>query len=129
MAKKSLMHLSRRERQIMDVIYKLGEATVAEVLEQVHDPPGYSSIRAILGLLEHKGCLKHKREKLRYVYLPTIPREKARRAALNHLLNTFFDGSPTQAVAALLDCSANKLSDAELEQLAERIEQARKEGR
>lgn len=129
MAKKSALHLGRRERQIMDVIYRLGEASVAEVLEQLPDPPSYSSVRAMLGLLERKGHLKHRREKLRYVYLPTVPRERARRSALEHLLNTFFEGSPTEAVAALLDSSAGELSDAELDDLAKIIQQARKEGR
>ncbi len=129
MAKKSPLHLGRRERQIMDVIYRLGEASVAEVLEQLPDPPSYSSVRAMLGLLERKGHLKHKREKLRYVYQPTVAREKVRRSALEHLLNTFFQGSPTQAVAALLDSAAGELSEAELDDLAKIIQQARKEGR
>ncbi|NOX56071.1 MAG: BlaI/MecI/CopY family transcriptional regulator [Planctomycetes bacterium] len=129
MRKKPPFDLGRRERQIMDVVYRLGQATVADVLAELPDPPSYSSVRAMLGLLERKGYLRHKRLKLQYVYFPTISREKARKSALDHLLRTFFDGSPAQAVAALLDSSAGRLSKAELDEIAELIEQARKEGR
>jgi BlaI family penicillinase repressor len=121
--------LSRRERQIMDVIYRRGQATVAEVLEGMADPPGYSAVRAMLRVLEEKGHLRHEQQGPRYVFLPTVPREQARRSALRQLVQTFFDGSAEQTVAALLDLSDSKLSDAELARLARLIDQARKEGR
>lgn len=129
MHKKSPLDLGRRERQIMEVVYRLGQATVADVLGQLPDPPSYSSVRAMLGLLERKGHLRHKRLKLQYVYFPTLPREKARESALEHLLRTFFDGSPALAIAAIVDRSVNRLSEAELDEIAELIEQARREGR
>ena len=121
--------LSRRERQIMDVIYRTGQATAAEVMEGIPDPPGYSAVRAMLRVLEEKGHLRHEQQGPRYVFLPTVPREKARRSALKQLLQSFFDGSTEQAVAALLDLSASKLSDEDLDRLSALIEQARKEGR
>jgi predicted transcriptional regulator len=121
--------LSRRERQIMDVIYRLGRATAAEVLENLPDAPSYSAVRALLRVLEDKGHVKHAEDGPRYVYLPTVPREKARRSALRQLVNTFFDGSAEQAVAALLDLSPARLSAAELDRLADVIASARKEGR
>src|SRR5262245_61551751 len=112
MAKKSPAHLSRRERQIMDVVYKRGQATIAEDLP---DPPSYSAVRALLRVLEEKGHLKHEYQGPRYVYLPTLPRDRASRLALKELVQTFFAGSTEQAVAALLDVSASQLSDDELE--------------
>lgn len=121
--------LSRRERQIMDVIYRLGRATAAEVLENLPDAPSYSAVRALLRVLEDKGHVKHAEDGPRYVYLPTVPREKARRSALRQLVNTFFDGSAEQAVAALLDLSSDRLSPDELDRLAGVIASARKEGR
>jgi predicted transcriptional regulator len=121
--------LSRRERQIMDVIYRKGRATAAEVLAELPDPPGYSAVRALLRILEEKGHLRHEAQGPRYVFLPTVARAKARKSALRQLLQTFFDGSTEQAVAALLDLSASKLSDEELDRLARLIDQARKEGR
>lgn len=121
--------LSRRERQIMDVIYRLGRATAADVLENLPDPPSYSAVRALLRVLEAKGHLKHEPEGPRYVFLPTVPRDRARASALRQLLHTFFDGSTEQAVAALLDLSSTKLSDAELAKLGRLIAQAKREGR
>lgn len=121
--------LSRRERQIMDVIYSRGQATAAEVLEGLPDPPSYSAVRAMLRVLEDKGHLRHEQQGPRYVFLPTVPREQARRSALDQLVQTFFDGSTEQAVAALLDRSDRALSNAELDRLARLIAQARKEGR
>ena len=121
--------LSRRERQIMDVIYTLGRATVAEVRERLPDPPGYSAVRALLRILEKKGHLRHEQAGPRYVFLPTVPAEAARDSALRHLLRTFFDGSAEGAVAALLDLGAGELEPEEYDRLAERIEQARREGR
>ena len=120
--------LSRRERQIMDSIYRRGRATAAEVLEDIPDPPSYSAVRAMLRLLEEKGHLRHEQDGPRYVFLPTVARDRARRSALKHVVRTFFDGSATDAVAALLD-GDRSLSHSELDRLAEMIEQARKEGR
>src|SRR5438105_5686013 len=125
MAKQPLQHLSRRERQIMDIIYQRGLATAAEVLEGMPDPPSYSAVRAMLRVLEEKGHLRHEQQGPRYVFVPTLPRDKARRSALNQLLQTFFEGSAEKAVAALLDMSSPQLSDEELERLALMIDQAR----
>ena len=121
--------LSRRERQIMDVIYARGRATVAEVRQGLPDPPTYSAVRALLRILEQKGHLRHEQEGPRYVFLPTVPRHEARQSALRHLLRTFFDGSAEGAVAALLDLEAGELSPEEYDRLAARIERARREGR
>ena len=129
MPKRTSGGLSRRERQIMDAIYRRGQATSAEVLEDLPDPPSYSAVRAMLRVLEEKGHLQHVQQGPEYVFLPTVPREKARRLALKQLMQTFFDGSAEQTVAALLDLSASKLSDAELDRLSRLIDQARKEGR
>ena len=128
-SKEEGIRLSRRERQIMDVVYRRGLATAAEVLEDLPDPPGYSAVRAMLRVLEEKGHLRHDQQGPRYVFLPTVPREKARRSALKQLVQTFFEGSTEQTVAALLDLSTSKLSDAELDRLSQLINQARKEGR
>ena len=122
-------HLSRRERQIMDVIYARGEATAAEVRQELPDPPSYSAVRALLRILEDKGHLRHTQEGNRYVFSPTVPRERARKSALRHVLQTFFEGSPASAMAALLELEDLDLSAEEYERLAARIEQARKEGR
>jgi predicted transcriptional regulator len=121
--------LSRRERQIMDVIYRRGRATAAEVLADLPDPPGYSAVRAMLRLLEDKGLLRHEEDGPRYVFMPTLPREKARRIELRRMLQTFFDGSTVQAVAALLDLQEDKLSPADLDRLKQLIDQAKTEGR
>ncbi|MCI0487134.1 MAG: BlaI/MecI/CopY family transcriptional regulator [Blastocatellia bacterium] len=129
MARRSHTHLSRRERQIMDIIYQRGQATAAEVMENLPSPPGYSAVRAMLRLLEEKGYLKHQQDGPRYIYLPTLSREKARQSALKQMLQTFFDGSTEEAVAALLDISRSRLTDEELDRLSQLIEEARKEGR
>ena len=125
----SQKNLSRRERQIMDIIYQLGQATAAEVLENLPDPPSYSAVRAMLKILEDKGHLRHKQQGPRYVFLPTVSREKAKRSAVQHLLQTFFDGSAESAVATLLDVSRSDLSNADLDRLNSLISQAKKEGR
>ena len=122
------LDLSRRERQIMSALYRLGPATAAEVLEAIPSPPSYSAIRAHLRVLEEKGHVHHEDDGTRYVYRPTVPRERARRGALQDMVHTFFDGSASQAVAALLDGDAN-ISKAELEKLMKLIEAARLEGR
>lgn len=120
--------LSRRERQIMDVVYRMGRATAAEVLAELPDPPSYSAVRAMLRLLEEKGHLRHEQDGPRYVFLPTVNREKARRSAMRHLVRTFFDGSTEDAVAALLQ-NDDGMSDAELNRLSRLIDAAKKEGR
>ncbi len=121
--------LSRRERQIMDILYQRGKASAAEVREAMADAPSYSAVRAMLRVLEEKGHVRHQEEGLKYVYAPVVAREKAKRSAVKHLLETFFGGSPEQAVAALLDVSATKLTQEELDRMAEMIEKAKKEGR
>lgn len=121
--------LTRRERQIMDIVYRLGRATAAQVQENLPDPPSYSAVRALLRVLEEKEHLRHVQEGPRYVYLPTVPPEKARRSALRRVLRTFFDDSAEKAVAALVTMSASDLSEEELERIRERIEQATEEGR
>lgn len=121
--------LSRRERQIMDIIYRNGQATVTEVQEQMDDPPSYSGVRALLRILVQKGHLKHQHDGPRYVYTAILPRERARAGALKQLVQTFFDGSAANAVAALLDSDRAALPKAELDRLAKLIDQARKEGR
>ena len=122
-------HLSRRERQIMEIIYRLGQATAAEVMENLPNPPSYSAVRAMLRLLEQKGYVRHEQEGPRYVFKPMLAREKARRSALKQMLQTFFDGSTGEAVAALLDLSRRRMSKEELDQLSQLIEEAKKEGR
>jgi predicted transcriptional regulator len=122
-------NLSRRERQIMDIIYELNEATAAQVLEKLPNPPSYSAVRALLRVLEEKGHLSHKQDGPRYVFVPTLPHDEARENALKHLINTFFDGSTEKVVAALLDISDEKLSQDDYQRLSQLIEKARKEGR
>ncbi|KPJ88216.1 MAG: CopY family transcriptional regulator [Gemmatimonas sp. SG8_17] len=121
--------LSRRERQIMDVIYARGSATVRDVMDGIPDPPSYSAVRAMLRVMEEKGHLEHRHDGPRYVYVPTMPHSQARESAMKQMLRTFFDGSAERAVAALLDMSGSDLSELELDRLAALIEQARKEGR
>ena len=120
---------SRRERQIMDIIFREGEATANDVLERMADPPSYSAVRAMLRILENKGHLRHEQEGTRYIYKPTVARDKASKSALNHLLSTFFEGSATKVVSALLDDHRSSLSDEELDNLSALIDSARKEGR
>jgi predicted transcriptional regulator len=120
---------SRRERQIMDVLYRKGRATAAEITEEIPDPPSYSAVRAMLRVLEEKKHIRHEEKDLRYVYVPVVSREKARRSAIRHLVETFFDGSTEQAVATLLNVSAGDLTAEDLDRLSALIEEARKEGR
>lgn len=121
--------LGRRERQIMDVVYRLGRASVGEVRDHLADPPSYSAVRAMLNLLEDKGHLAHEQDGLRYVYRPTAARAQLRRSALRHLVHTFFDGSPTSAVAALLEMADGELSASDRARLAKLIAQAKAEGK
>ena len=129
MKKKSMEILSRRERQIMDVIYQKGEASASEVRKSLPDPPSYSSVRTILRVLENKGYLKHIERDLKYVYLPTISQDKAKHSALQHMMKTFFNGSPERVMAAILDNDEIELSTEELDRIMQLIEQARKEGK
>jgi len=123
------VHLSRRERQIMDALHRRGRATAAEVQAALPDAPGYSAVRALLRILEEKGHIRHRREGARYVYVPRTSRETARRLALRRVVATFFQGSVTQAMAALLETADTRLPDSELQQLHQMIDQAREEGR
>ena len=120
--------LSRREREIMDLLYAMNSATAAEIRNGLSDPPSYSAVRAMLRILEDKGHLRHEQQGPRYVYHPTVARETARRRALSHLVKTFFDGSTEGAVAALLDSKSVRLEPEELKRLKQLIEKARKEG-
>ena len=120
--------LSRRERQIVDILYTQGRATAAEVQAALPDPPSYSAVRAMLRILEEKGHVQHEQEGPRYVYVPTVARDNAKRSALRHMLRTFFDGSAEQAISALLDDSSTRLSERELDRLARMIDQARRTG-
>jgi predicted transcriptional regulator len=128
MTKRPHNDLSRRERQIIDIMYANGRATAAEVQAALPEPPSYSAVRAMLRILEEKGHVRHEQDGPRYVYLPTLGRDNAQRSALHHMLKTFFDGSAEQAISALLDESSQKLSDAELDRLARLIDQARNAG-
>ncbi len=128
-AVKTHLQLSRRERQIMDVLFRLGKATAAGVLAAIADPPSYSAVRAHLRTLEDKGHVTHRAEDTRYIYVPTMRPEQARRSAVAHLVDTFFGGSVAQAATALLDAKSARLTSDELERLAGLIEEARKEGR
>jgi len=121
--------LSRRERQILDILYRNGSAAAAEIQEALPESPSYSAVRALLRILEDKGHIRHEAQGGRYVYTPKVSREKARRSALLHLVETFFNGSPEQAVATLLDISARDLSPEELDRMSALIAKARKEGR
>lgn len=121
--------LSRRERQIMDILYRLGSATAAEVQENIADAPSYSAVRALLRILEDKGHIKHAYDGPRYVYAPIVSRPAAQKSALKQIVKTFFDGSTSNAVAALLDMSASDLSESELNRLAKLVEQAKNEGK
>jgi len=121
--------LSRREREVMDVLYRHGEATVAEVMEELKDPPSYSAVRSILRILREKGHITHREDGPRYVYAPAVGPERARRVALDHLVNTFFDGSAERALAALLSRSDLDLSETQVRRLASEIRRAGEEGR
>jgi BlaI family transcriptional regulator, penicillinase repressor len=120
-------NLSRRERQIMDILYQRGRASAAEIHAAMPDAPTYSAVRAKLRVLEEKGHIRHEEESLHYVYLPTVARDTARRSALRHMVSTFFGGSVEQAVAALLDLSAANLAKEDLDRISNLIEEARQE--
>ncbi len=128
MAKPLHASLTRRERQIMDILYRRGRATAGEVLEELSGDPSSSTVRTQLRVLEAKGHVRHEEQGLRYVYIPAVPRHAARKPALRHLVETFFDGSAEKAVAALLGGDGTALSDDELDRIAELVARARKEG-
>ena len=126
---KRLQSLSRREREMMDIVYRSGSATASEVLEQLPDPPSYSAVRTTLRILEDKGLLKHEQDGKRYVYKPRVARDKARKGAMDHLVSTFFGGSASGAVLALLEQPGLEISQDDLRRMQALIEHARKEGR
>jgi len=128
MSRKTMADLSRRERQIMEVVFQRGAATAQEVREALPDPPSYSAVRALLRIMEEKGHLKHKKRGARYVFHPTMPRTSAKRSVLRHVVQTFFDGSVENTVAALMDVSGSRLSGEEFKRLAAIIDQAREKG-
>ncbi len=128
MGKKNYLRLGNRERQIMDVLYRVGQATAAEVMDALPDPPSYSAVRATLRILEDKGQVRHEEEGPRYVFRPAVARDRAKRTAVRHLVATFFGGSPEAAMATLLDESASKLSDRDYERLKTLIDEARNKG-
>jgi predicted transcriptional regulator len=122
-------NLSRRERQIMDILYQRGKASASDVREAMEAAPGYSAVRAMLRVLEEKGHVRHQAEGLKYVYVPVVARDKAKRSAVKHVMETFFNGSAEQIVAALLDVSSTRLTREELDRMSEMIEQAKREGK
>jgi BlaI family transcriptional regulator, penicillinase repressor len=121
--------LSRREREIMEVVYRLGGASAAQIAAELPDPPSYSAVRAMLSILQDKGHLRHEERANRYLYLPTVAPDKARRRALREVVRTFFDGSPKQAAVALIDEAGRQLSEADLRELRALVDEAIKQGR
>ncbi|MEX0962701.1 MAG: BlaI/MecI/CopY family transcriptional regulator [Pseudohongiellaceae bacterium] len=121
--------LSRRERQMMDIIYRLGEASAKQVMENIEDPPSYSSVRTLLRKLVEKGHISHRESGLKYVYYPLVERKAASKSALTNLVKTFFSGSPLQAVNSLLDMSSHEITDEELEHLESLIREKKKENK
>ena len=126
---RKMQSLSRREREMMDIIFRASKATAGEVMEAMAEPPSYSAVRATLRVLEQKGLLRHEDDGTRYVYRPTLNRDKARQSALDHLLATFFDGSVANVVATLIERSGEELSSDDLDHIGKLIEHAKKEGR
>lgn len=124
----SLVGMSRRERQIMEILYRRGQASVSEVRAAMNDAPSYSAVRAMLRVLKDKGHVKHQAEGLKYMYRPVVNREKAKRSALKSLVDTFFNDRPDEVVAALLDVSSRRLTAEELDRMAAMIDEARREG-
>lgn len=128
MAKNSHKHLSRREREIMDIIYERGRATVTDVVERLENAPSYSAVRALMRILEEKGALRHERQGHKYIFFPTVTRENAKRSALKRMLQVFFNDSTEAAVATLLDISHTKLTDEEWDRLSALVEEAKNRG-
>jgi predicted transcriptional regulator len=129
MAKTTHLNLTRRERQIMDILYRLGRGTAGEVMSDLTGNPSYSTVRAQLRVLEEKGHVRHEEVGLRYVYTPTVPRHEVRQSALKHLVDTFFEGSTQKVVAALLGSEGSKVSQEELDRIAELVDRARRGGK
>lgn len=129
MTKNAPWHLGRRERQIMDIVFRLGRASVSQVHAELPDAPSYSAVRAMLGFLEDKGYLRHVQDGLKYVYLPTTDRVKARRSALEHVVKTFFGGSAAAAAAALIELPDSRLPEEDRQRLLQAIQKAKQEGR
>jgi BlaI family transcriptional regulator, penicillinase repressor len=127
MRKDGHRNLSRRERQIMDILYQRGRATAAEIHQSLPDAPTYSAVRAKLRVLEEKGHVRHEEQALKYVYVPTVARDTARRSAMRHMVSTFFEGSVEQAVAALLDLSSANLSKQDLDRISRLVEEAKQQ--
>ena len=125
----SLVGMSRRERQIMEILYRRGQASVSEVRAAMNDAPSYSAVRAMLRVLKDKGHVKHQAEGLKYMYRPVVNREKAKRSALKSLVDTFFNDRPDKVVAALLDVESRRLTAEELDRMAALIDEARREGK
>jgi predicted transcriptional regulator len=125
----NLEKLAARERQVVEAVYRLEEATVGEVLAAIDDAPSYSAVRAILATLVQKGVIEYRNVKNKYLYQPVLPKDSAQKSMLRSLLENFFSGSPTKAVAALLDVAGNEMSDADYFELKQLIENARKENR
>ena len=128
MARDSHKHLSRREREIMDIIYERGRATVTDVMEKLDNAPSYSAVRALMRILEEKGALRHEQEGAKYVFFPTVTRENAKRSAMKRMLQVFFNDSTEAAVAALLDISHTRLTDEEWDRLTALVEEAKRRG-
>jgi predicted transcriptional regulator len=129
MSKNADWELGRRERQIMDIVFRLGRASVSQVQTELPDPPSYSAVRAMLGFLEDKGYLRHEQDRLKYVYMPTADPNKARASALQHLVKTFFAGSAADAAAALMELPDMGLPEKDRKRLVEAIQKAKQEGR
>ncbi len=129
MNKSTPLDLGRRERQIMEAVYTCGQASVTDVLEAIPDPPSYSTVRAILNSLEEKGHLQRKKLGKKFLYVPTVSTEKARRSVLKRMVSTFFNGSAAQAAASLIEMDVNKLSSDDLDRLSALIEEAKQKGR
>lgn len=128
MAQNHLLHLSRRQRQIMDILFREGECTAEEIREKLPDPPSNSAVRAMLATLKEKGHIKHREKNLRYVYSATMEKDTAQKTAMDRLINTFFGGSTVDAVSALLGMQSEKISQDELKELSDIIEKAKKQG-
>ncbi len=129
MVKKSNEYLSRRERQIMDVVYRRKKATVADVCDDLDDIPNYTAARVLMHLLEDKGLLRHERQGQRYVYYPTVSPRRARKSELKHVMQTFFDSSPRELMADLINISQKEMSEEEWDEIYRIIDDARKQGR
>lgn len=126
MKKPSHAHLSRREREIMDIVYELGEAAVSDVVSRMKDEPSYNSVRVTLGILAKKGHLEHHADGRRYIYSPTLPREKAGQSAVSNLVKTFFEGSPSRAILTMLDMSSGRLTEEELDEIAKMVDKGKR---